>query len=115
MQSTGDREKECDEVAELIELDFQLAGSSAIEDKLQVNVGQTIADLKTAGIKVWVLTGDKVETAINIGQSCQLLTKKQNWFQLKGEPGLELLQEIVSAQGKVKSNANKSAVIVDGS
>lgn len=70
MQSTGDREKECDAVAELIELDFQLAGSSAIEDKLQVNVGQTIADLKTAGIKVWVLTGDKVETAINIGQSC---------------------------------------------
>lgn len=69
-QSTGDREKEIDAVAEEIETDFQLAGSSAIEDKLQVNVGQTIADLKTAGIKVWVLTGDKVETAINIGQSC---------------------------------------------
>ena len=51
----------------MIERDFILAGSSAIEDKLQVNVGKTIADIKKAGINVWVLTGDKVETAINIG------------------------------------------------
>jgi magnesium-transporting ATPase (P-type) len=69
-QSTGDREKELGLVAEQIEVDFLLAGCSAIEDKLQENVGKTIADIKKAGIKVWVLTGDKVETAINIGQSC---------------------------------------------
>jgi P-type E1-E2 ATPase len=37
-------------------------------------VGDTIDNLKKAGIKVWVLTGDKIETAINIGFSCQLLT-----------------------------------------
>lgn len=53
--------------AELIETDFLLAGCSAIEDKLQENVGPTIRDIRKAGIKVWVLTGDKVETAINIG------------------------------------------------
>ena len=35
---------------------------------------QTIANLSLAGIKIWVLTGDKQETAINIGYSCQLLT-----------------------------------------
>jgi len=38
-------------------------------------VGETIEDLKKAGIKIWVLTGDKLETAINIGFSCKLLTE----------------------------------------
>jgi P-type E1-E2 ATPase len=57
-------------------VNFLLAGCSAIEDKLQEEVGPTIRDIRRAGIKVWVLTGDKVETAINIGQSCQLLTKE---------------------------------------
>ncbi len=41
---------------------------TAIEDKLQDGVAQTIANLEMAGIKIWVLTGDKQETAINIGQ-----------------------------------------------
>ena len=68
------REKEINRVAELIEQDLILIGSTAIEDKLQVDVGKTIHDLKRAGIKVWVLTGDKVETAINIGYSCKLLS-----------------------------------------
>lgn len=48
-------------------------GATAIEDKLQDDVGNTIAYIKRAGIKVWVLTGDKLETAINIGYSCELL------------------------------------------
>ncbi|VVC99614.1 unnamed protein product [Leptidea sinapis] len=47
---------------------------TAIEDKLQDGVPETIANLSMAGIKIWVLTGDKQETAINIGYSCQLLT-----------------------------------------
>ena len=40
---------------------------------LQDEVGETIEILKEAGIKIWVLTGDKVETAINVGYSCNLL------------------------------------------
>lgn len=59
-----------DKCAEEIEVDFLLAGCSAIEDKLQDEVGPTIRDFRKAGIKVWVLTGDKVETAVNIGYSC---------------------------------------------
>ena len=62
-----------DEVAEVIERDFELMGSTAIDDLLQEDVGKTIYDLRSAGIQVWVLTGDKVETAINIGYSCKLL------------------------------------------
>jgi magnesium-transporting ATPase (P-type) len=68
--STQGRERLIGKCAEEIETDFLLAGCSAIEDKLQDDVGATIKDIRRAGIKVWVLTGDKVETAINIGQSC---------------------------------------------
>jgi len=68
--SLQDRESKLDKLAEEIERDFILIGSTAIEDKLQDGVGDTIENLKKAGIKVWVLTGDKVETAINIGYSC---------------------------------------------
>lgn len=91
-----------------------LVGSSAIEDKLQVNVGKTIADIKKAGINVWVLTGDKVDTAINIGQSCQLLTYSQNWYKLEGTTPLELKKEINQRNAEQKYSANKSAVIIDG-
>ena len=56
-----------------IETNLELIGSTAIEDKLQDEVQDTINFLKDGGIKVWVLTGDKVETAINIGISAGLL------------------------------------------
>ena len=60
-------------VADAFEHDFELLGATAIEDKLQEDVADTIFDIRRAGIQVWVLTGDKVETAINIGLSCKLL------------------------------------------
>ena len=69
-----DRESKLDDVYNEIEKDLELLGATAIEDKLQDGVAQTIANLSLAGIKIWVLTGDKQETAINIGYSCQLLT-----------------------------------------
>jgi P-type E1-E2 ATPase len=47
-----------------------------VEDRLQDNVPETINDLQNAGIKIWMLTGDKLETAENIGYSCKLLNKK---------------------------------------
>lgn len=68
-----DREEKVDRCYEEIERDLQLLGATAIEDKLQDNVPQTIANLLASGIKLWVLTGDKQETAINIGYSCELL------------------------------------------
>jgi phospholipid-translocating ATPase len=70
----SNREDKIAEVSAEIETDFYLIGSTAIEDKLQDDVADTIEFLKDAGIKVWVLTGDKIETAINIGVSCKLLS-----------------------------------------
>lgn len=71
--ATKDREEEVSKVEELIETGMTLIGSTAIEDRLQDEVADTIQFCKHAGIKVWVLTGDKIETAINIGLSAGLL------------------------------------------
>jgi len=67
-----------DKAAEVIEKDMFLLGATAIEDKLQDGVPDTIHTLQMAGIKVWVLTGDRQETAINIGMSCRLITESMN-------------------------------------
>lgn len=72
--NVGKKEK-LDKLGAEMEHDFELLGSTAIEDKLQEDVGQVIKDLKSAGIQLWVLTGDKPETAIQIGLSCELLTQ----------------------------------------
>lgn len=68
-----DRDEKLDAVSDEIEQDLTLIGGTAIEDRLQEGVPDAIALLREAGIKIWVLTGDKVETAINIGYSCNLL------------------------------------------
>ena len=57
-----------------LEKHMTLLGCTGIEDKLQDQVAETIELLRKANIKLWVLTGDKLETAINIGYSCKLLT-----------------------------------------
>lgn len=74
-KALDDRAKKMDKVAEEIECELTLLGATAIEDKLQEGVPDAIAALREAGIKVWVLTGDKLETAINIGFASRLLEK----------------------------------------
>ncbi|NXT75219.1 AT8B3 ATPase, partial [Zapornia atra] len=69
-----DRARELDKLYEEMEQNLQLLGATAIEDKLQDGVPETIQLLKLGNIKVWVLTGDKQETAMNIGYACKLLT-----------------------------------------
>ncbi|XP_051146039.1 putative phospholipid-transporting ATPase 9 [Andrographis paniculata] len=70
---SADRESLIDDAAELVEKDLILLGATAVEDKLQKGVPECIDKLAQAGIKIWVLTGDKMETAINIGYACSLL------------------------------------------
>ncbi|KAF2356558.1 P-type ATPase subfamily IV [Trinorchestia longiramus] len=72
--SVSNRDDKLHEIYEEVEKNLTLIGATAIEDKLQDGVPQAIASLALADIKLWVLTGDKQETAINIGYSCQLLT-----------------------------------------
>lgn len=80
-----DRENKLEILSDAIERDLTLLGGTAIEDRLQDGVPDTIALLGEAGIKLWVLTGDKVETAINIGFSCNLLNNDMELILLKIE------------------------------
>lgn len=72
--SLTDREDNIDEASEKIEVDLTLIGATALEDKLQAGVPEAIEKLHQAGIKLWILTGDKLQTAIEIGFSCNLLS-----------------------------------------
>ncbi|KAI9126308.1 hypothetical protein K1719_002729 [Acacia pycnantha] len=83
--SLRDREKKLDEVAELVENGLVLIGCTAIEDKLQEGVPTTIETLQRAGIKIWVLTGDKIETAINIAYACNLINNEMKQFVISSE------------------------------
>ncbi|XP_073332527.1 phospholipid-transporting ATPase IC [Pagrus major] len=84
--ATCDREAVLEKLYDQMERELQLLGVTAIEDRLQEGVPETIALLQQAGIKVWVLTGDKKETAVNIGYSCKLLdpdTRLLEWQELR--------------------------------
>ncbi|CAG8784543.1 9582_t:CDS:2, partial [Gigaspora rosea] len=87
----NDRDKRLATVYDKIEKDLILLGATAIEDRLQDGVPECIATLKRAGIKIWVLTGDKMETAISIGFSTCLLNREMNLIIIRGgaygEPG----------------------------
>ena len=81
--SLANREDELEVVADSIERELILLGGTAIEDRLQDGVPDCIELLAEAGIKLWVLTGDKVETAINIGFSCNLLNNEMELLVIK--------------------------------
>ena len=68
-----DKDEQLEALYNSYEQGLQYVGATAIEDKLQYGVPETIATLIKANIKVWVLTGDKQETAIEIGKSCKLI------------------------------------------
>lgn len=76
------RKEKLTKAAFAIEKDLHIVGATAIEDKLQVNVPDTISQLEKAGIKLWVLTGDKRETAVEIGYSTKVLTPKMHLTQM---------------------------------
>ncbi|KAL1641076.1 phospholipid transporting ATPase [Diplodia intermedia] len=91
--SVTDREQKLEEVSDSIERDLMLLGGTAIEDRLQDGVPDAIALLGRAGIKLWVLTGDKVETAINIGFSCNLLDNDMDLIVLKVDESIEVAEK----------------------
>jgi len=78
------KEEEVSKVYKTIEKDLFLLGATIVEDKLQDLVPETIRDLRLANIKIWMLTGDKMNTAYNIGLSCNLISKKMKTFSICG-------------------------------
>lgn len=92
-----------------LEKDSELLGMTAIEDKLQQGVPETISMLRDAGIKIWMVTGDILQTAIKISFSTQLIQGDGKILDLsyKGTPVSKLLstaKEYVDSQFKVSPN-----------
>ncbi len=92
----------------MIEKDLFLLGATAIEDKLQNGVPDTIYTLAQAGVKVWVLTGDRQETAINIGFSCKLLTEDMNLIVVNEESADATKKFLTEKLQSVKSYSAKT-------
>ena len=112
--SIADRQKKMEEVGEQIEQQLELTGATAIEDKLQKGVPEAIDKLRRANIKMWMLTGDKRETAINVGHSCRLVKDYSKLTILDHETG-EVEQTIVQLTKEImRGSVAHSVVVVDG-
>ncbi|KAG7879865.1 hypothetical protein KL905_001358 [Ogataea polymorpha] len=99
-----------------LEENLELLGATAIEDKLQKGVPATIEKLRRAGIKLWMLTGDKRETAINIGYSCRLIKDYSKVIVLSSDEGTERLSSIMTAAELEieEGNVAHCVVVIDG-
>ncbi|XP_048187660.1 probable phospholipid-transporting ATPase IM [Perognathus longimembris pacificus] len=97
--ATDEKDKQISRLYEEIETDLMLLGATAIEDKLQEGVIETVMSLSLANIKVWILTGDKQETAINIGYACKLLTDDmKDTLVIAGNTAAEVREELRTAK-----------------
>ncbi|CAH0478820.1 unnamed protein product [Peronospora belbahrii] len=106
-----------DELMTEIERDLELLGATAIEDKLQNNVPSCIANLMRAGMRVWMLTGDKQETAINISYACQLMDNDMQQFVFNCDlyPTTDAIHKQLSdANAQVQQGNGRHAVVIDG-
>lgn len=117
---SGNRAEELDKAAELLEKDLFFLGATAIEDRLQDGVPETIHTLQEAGIKVWVLTGDRQETAINIGMSCKLISEDMTLMIVNEEnaqatrDNIQKKLDAIRNQGAGSIEMETLALIIDG-
>ena len=121
------REARLAEAAEAVEEHLSLIGVSAVEDLLQEGVPEAVSQLQAANIKIWMLTGDKQETAINIGYASKLLTSRMQLLTISGI-SLEHTRKVISARysevqswrqqpgaaGAAKRAKRPLAIVIDG-
>ncbi len=96
-----------------MERDLFYLGSSAIEDKLQENVAETIDHIMQANIRVWVLTGDKQETAIEIARSCKLIQEGMKEVILSSSSRVDF-EEKLNRFSADNYDSVKLAIVIDG-
>ncbi|KAG4029119.1 hypothetical protein MFRU_017g00560 [Monilinia fructicola] len=112
--SLVDRQNMIESAGEMIEQDLDLAGATAIEDKLQKGVPETVDKLRRANIKIWMLTGDKRETAINIAHSARIAKNYSEIIILDRTTG-EVEQRMATTLLDINNgNFAHSVVVVDG-
>ncbi|KAF9187860.1 hypothetical protein BGZ50_001716 [Haplosporangium sp. Z 11] len=109
------RQEKLEQVAELLEQNLDMTGATAIEDKLQEGVPETIDKLRRAGIRLWMLTGDKRETAINIGYSCRLIKDYSSTIILDVPTQAQAHRALNKAMKDVnKGKSRHVVVVIDG-
>lgn len=119
--SLVDRQARIEEAGDLIEQSLDLVGASAIEDKLQKGVPETIDKLRRANIKIWMLTGDKRETAINIAHSAQICRPESEIYILDATQGdleaqmMEIMEDLGIARDiPTTTMRHHTVVVIDG-
>lgn len=112
-----------DDLMNEMESDLVLLGATAIEDKLQEGVPNALSNLADAGMKIWMLTGDKEETAINIGYACSLLDNNMQQYVMntKRFPTEDAIcEQLIGLTAryrfhqKTKDGQDRIALIIDG-
>uniref|UniRef100_A0ACD5UA67 Uncharacterized protein n=1 Tax=Avena sativa TaxID=4498 RepID=A0ACD5UA67_AVESA len=116
--SLDNRENKIAEVCHSLEQDIHILGITAIEDRLQDGVPETIKLLRNAGINVWMLTGDKQNTAIQIGLLCNLITPESNGqlLSINGKTEDDILRSLDRALVIMKTAPERKdlAFVLDG-
>eukprot|EP00727_Mastigamoeba_balamuthi_P007991 m51a1_g3812 putative probable phospholipid-transporting atpase id isoform x2 (1077) ;mRNA; r:257639-262020 len=110
----GDRDQKVDAMHAEIEQNLIPIGCTAVEDKLQDGVPEAISTLLRAGIDVWVITGDKQETAINIGYSCKLITPESKLVIVTAKTVEECKTRLEEAIHKCDENGEDNALVING-
>ncbi|KAI9591889.1 hypothetical protein BDF19DRAFT_388940 [Syncephalis fuscata] len=110
------RDQKVARASELAEVRLRLLGCSAIEDKLQDQVPETIDYLLQCDIRIWLLTGDKQETAVKVGKSSRLISAAMNIMTVNAKSGPDcstLLDQFIT-ETEEKNDDDKNALVVDG-
>ena len=113
-QAIEGRDEKIREVYEMIERDYSLLGATAVEDKLQDGVKETLVNMGIAGISVWILTGDKKETAINISYSCGHLQPGMTVLDVTGQTNTTITNKLQGYADQMNLMAENFGLIVDG-
>ncbi|KAL8694468.1 MAG: hypothetical protein Q9218_000880 [Villophora microphyllina] len=114
--SLVDRQEKVEKIGSMIERDLELAGATAIEDKLQQGVPETIDKLRRAGIHIFMLTGDKIQTAVNIGHSARMIKDYSSITILDHDSDMSTVSQSIAAATLeiTRGRVAHSVVVVDG-
>lgn len=107
------RQDKIEAAAEVIEQGFDLLGASAIEDKLQAGVPETIDKLRRANMKIWMLTGDKRETAINVAHSACICLPDSETFIIDSNKG-DLESQLRNVAEELQAATFHGVAVIDG-
>lgn len=109
------RQEKLNLLAEEIEKDLILLGCTAVEDALQAEVPATVRSILKAGIKLWMLTGDKLETAINIGKTCGLISNHTHILPCSDSTVDQCHKTLSSFSSNLNRKKQDSALVIEGS